>query len=133
MRRFLIPLVAAVSAAAVAAPASAQWAPPVYHYSPYNYGGGFSGIRFAQSMEARVARIRADIRAMQARRILSWREARALDNEARVLQRRIAFTPRGGISPFEARRVENAIRRLEMRVSREATDWDNRPGRHRRY
>ena len=45
MRKFLIPIVAAASALAVAAPASAQyvrWAPPVYQYNPYNYGNGFS-------------------------------------------------------------------------------------------
>ena len=72
MRKFLIPIVAAVSAVAVAAPASAQWAPPVYHYQPYNYGNAFSYRTFARSMEVRVQRISVDIRAMQASRILSW-------------------------------------------------------------
>lgn len=144
MIKFLIPIVAAASALTIAAPASAQWAPPayysaqwappVYHYAPYNYGYGFSGMRFAQSMEARVQRIRGDIRVMQSRRILGWNEARGLDNEARNLQYRIARVSRYGISPGEARSVENGIRRLEYRVSREATDWNNRYGhRYRRY
>ena len=133
MRKFLIPIVAAASALAVAAPASAQWAPPVYRYQPYNFGYGFNGINFARSMETRVARIRGDIRAMEARRILSFREARSLDREAANLQRRIFRASRFGINPREAREVENGIRRLEYRVSREANDWNNRPGRYRRY
>ena len=135
MVKFLIPIVAAASALTIAAPASAQvWAPPVYHYAPYNYGYGFSGMRFAQSMEMRVQRVRNDIRVMQARRVLSWNEARGLDNEARNLQVRIARASRYGINPYEARSVENGLRRLEYRVSREATDWDNRYGhRYRRY
>jgi len=133
MRKFLIPIVAAASALTIAAPASAQWAPPVYRYAPYNFGYGFSGLRFARAMETRVARIRGDIRAMEVRRILSFREARSLDREAANLQRRIARASRFGITPGEARGVENGIHRLEYRVSREATDWNNRPGRHRRY
>jgi hypothetical protein len=134
MRKFLIPIVAAASALTIAAPASAQqWAPPVYRYQPYNYGYGFNGMRFAQSMETRVARIRGDIRNLEMRRVLGWGEARQLDNEARNLQGRIARASRYGISPGEARGIENGIRRLEYRVSREATDRNNRPGRWRRY
>src|SRR5436305_14301119 len=105
MRKFLIPIVAAASALTVAAPASAHWAPPVYRYQPYNFGYGFNGIRFAQAMEVRVQRIRNDIHVMAARRILGWGEARALDNEARNLQRRIARATRFGISPGEARGI----------------------------
>lgn len=131
MRKFLIPIVAAASALTVAAPASAQWAPPVYHYQPYNYGSGFRYHAFARAMEARVQRIRVDIRAMQARRILSWREARSLERQAAGLQRRIYFASRNGIQPYEARRLENQIRNLEWRVQREARDWNNRPDRRR--
>src|SRR4051794_41555173 len=103
MRKILLPIVAAASALAVAAPATAQWAPPVYQYQPYNYGRAFSGHAFARSMEVRVQRIRTDIRAMQARRILSWSEARSLDHQARNLQRRIFLASRDGIQPGEAR------------------------------
>lgn len=133
MRKFLIPIVAAVSALAVAAPAAAQaqWAPPQYHYQPYNYGYGFSYHRFAGEMNTRVDRIRRDVRAMQQRRILSWQESRSLETQASNLQRRIYRASRNGIQPNEARRLENQIRNLEYRVSREATDWNNRPGRRR--
>ncbi|HEY1146776.1 MAG TPA: hypothetical protein VGE84_10600 [Allosphingosinicella sp.] len=131
MRKFLIPIVAAASALGVAAPASAQWAPPVYNYQPYNYGGGFSGHRFAGSMERRVQRLRTDIRALEARRILSPREARSLEMQARNLQRRIFMASRNGIGPRDASNLEFGIRNLENRIQREATDWNNRPNRHR--
>jgi hypothetical protein len=135
MFKFLIPVAAAASALTIAAPASAQvWVPPGDQYAPYNYGYGFSGFRFARAMEARVQRVRGDIRVMAARRILGWNEARGLDNEARNLQVRIARATRYCISPGEARGIENGIRRLEYHVSREATDWNNRYGhRYRRY
>ncbi len=113
----------------MAAPASAQWAPPVYNYQPYNYGYGFNYHSFARSMEARVQRLRGDIRQLQARRILSWQEARSLDTQARQVERHIYARSRGGIRPNEARRLENQIRNLEFRISREARDWNNRPNR----
>ena len=129
MRKFIFPIAVAASALGVAAPASAQWAPPVYRYAPYDYGNAFSGHRFAASMESRVQRLRTDIRALQARRILSWSEARSLDMQARNLQRRIFFASRNGIGPREARNLEFGIRNLEQRIQREASDWNNRPNR----
>jgi hypothetical protein len=136
MRKFLIPIAAAASALAVAAPASAQyvqWAPPVYQYNPYNYGHGFSGINFARSMADRVQRVRMDIRVMRDRRVLSRGEARGLDRQAENLQRRIFRATRYGINPYEARSLETQIFNLQRRVAREANDWDRRYGRHRRY
>ena len=132
MRKFLIPIVAAASTLAIAAPASAQWAPPVYRYQPYNFNYGFNGFNFARSMQNRVQRIRNDIRVMDQRRVLSNREARSLDNQAARLQQRIWRASRNGIQPGEARSVENQIRNLEYRISREANDWDRRYGRHGR-
>lgn len=133
MRKYLISIAAAASAVTFAAPASAQhWTPPVYRYQPYNYGYGFNHHRFANAMEARVTRIRADIRAMQARRILSWQEGRSLERQAASIQRRIYNASRNGIQPGEARNIENRIQRLEYRIQREATDWNNRVG-GRRY
>ncbi len=129
MRKFLVPIVAAASTLAIAAPTSAQaWRPPVYNYQPYNYGRGFVGHEFARSMQGRVDRIRRDIRQMQYHRILSPREAQSLEWQASNLQGRIYRASRNGIQPGEARRLENQIRRLEYRVSREATDWNRRPG-----
>ena len=64
MRKFLIPIIAAASALAVAAPAmaQAQWAPPRYNYQPYDYGRGYNYHRFAGDMNNRVERVRRDIR-----------------------------------------------------------------------
>lgn len=138
MRKFLISMVAAGSALAFAAPATAQyvqWAPPVYRYQPYNYAYGFNGYNFARAMHDRVQRIRGDIRVMASRRVLSRGEARGLDRQAWQLQRRIERASRFGINPYEARGIENGIRHLERRVAREATDWNRRYGAHgyRRY
>jgi hypothetical protein len=136
MRKFLIPIMAAASAVAVAAPATAQyvqWRPPVYQYNPYNYGTGFRLTNYVREMQARVERVRSDIRVMQQRRVLSWNEARGLDNQARRLQRRIFMASRNGMGPGEARSLENQIFNLQRRVAQEANDWDRRFGRHRRY
>lgn len=144
MRKFLIPIAAAGSLLAVATPAAAQyapapygqrWAPPVYNYQPYNYTYGFNGFNFARTMQARVQRIRNDVRMMQSRRVLSWNQARGLDRQAERLQRRIAIASRNGIQPWEARNLENGIRNLEVRVAREANDWNRRYGAYgyRRY
>ena len=136
MRKFLIPIVAAASALAVAAPATAQyaqWAPPVYQYNPYNYNRGFSGISFARTMMERVQRVRTDIRVMRDRRVLSRGEARSLDVQARNLERRIYRASRNGVSAREARNMENQIFNLQRRVAREANDWDRRYGHHRRH
>lgn len=134
MRKVLISLAAAASAIAVAAPASAQvWHAPTYRYSPYNYNYNYSGYAFAQSMRARVQQMRYDIRNMESRRILSHREARSLDKQARAIERRIYQAPRGGIRVAEARGIESRIRNLEIRIAREASDWDRRRGHYRRY
>ncbi|HUP67707.1 MAG TPA: hypothetical protein VM145_05825 [Sphingomicrobium sp.] len=135
MRKYLIPIVAAASAFAVTAPATAQyvrWSPPVYQYNPYNYNRGFSGVSFARTMMERVQRVRADIHVMRDRRVLSRGEARSLDVQAQNLERRIYRATRNGVSAREARNMENQIFNLQRRVAREANDWDRRYG-HRRH
>ncbi len=133
MRKFLISIVAVGSVLAYVAPASAQsWAPPTYNYPPYHYGYGFNGLNFARAMQRRVVRIRRDVRSLQARHIISWQEARSLENQAITVQERIWRASRNGIQPGEARRLESAIRRLEYRVSHEATERNHWQG-YRRY
>lgn len=130
MRKLLIPIVTAASAISLSVPAAAQWAPPIYRYQPYNYNA-YSNVRFAQSMQVRVQRIRNDIRVMDARNILSRGEARSLDRQASNIQRNIYRASRYGLQIGEARALERQIRNLEYRVQREATDWNNRPNRRR--
>jgi hypothetical protein len=126
MRKYLIPIVAGLSVLAVAAPASAQYAPRADRY--HRYQPAFDG----RGLEVRVQRVREQIRRLEARRVLSFREGRSLEVEASNLQRRIFRASRNGIQPGEARRLEDGLRRLEYRVQREATDPNNRPG-YRRY
>jgi hypothetical protein len=127
MRKLLIPIVAGVSVLAMAAPASAQYAPRMDRYHRYD-PGAFDG----RGLQIRVDRIREQIRRLEARRVLSFREGRSLEYQAMNLQRRIARASGNGIQPGEARRLNDDIRRLEFRVQRQASDLDNRPG-YRRY
>ena len=126
MRKYLIPIVAGASVLAMAAPASAQYMPRPDRY--HRYEPAFDG----RGLQVRVDRIREQIRRLEARRILSYREGRSLEYQAANLQRRIWRASRNGIQPGEARRLEDQIRELEYRVRREATDRNDRPG-YRRY
>lgn len=146
MRKTTLTLAAAGAAIAFAAPASAQYYPapnpvPGYQrghgyqqpgYGQSNWLFNFRDQRYARMMQDRVQRIRNDIRQMGAFRILSPREVRDLDREARAVQDRIQRYARSGVSNSEARRIDNRVRRLETRVMREANDWNRRPG-VRRY
>jgi hypothetical protein len=127
MRKLLIPIVAGVSVVAMAAPASAQYAPRMDRYHRYDQGA-FDG----RGLQMRVDRVREQIRRLEERRVLSFREGRSLEFQAMEVQRRIARASGNGIQPGEARRLNEDIRRLEYRVQREATDFNNRPG-YRRY
>ena len=124
MRKFLISCAAAASVLAIAAPASAQYAPRGDRYHRYDRAA-FDG----RGLQVRVDRIREQVRRLEARRIVSFREGRSLEYQAANLQRRIARASGNGIQPGEARRLENQIRQLEYRVQREATDRNNRPNR----
>ena len=126
MRKLLIPIVAGISVVAMGAPASAQYARPVDRYHRYDRVA-FDG----RGLQVRVDRIRQQIRNLEARRILSYREGRSLERQSANLQFRIARASRNGIQPGEARRLTDEIRRLEYRVQREATDFNNRPNRRR--
>jgi hypothetical protein len=133
MRKFLIPVIGAVSVLAIAAPAAAQYR-PAHNQQPGNgYAYGEHRGRSGGRLEERVQRIRVDIRGLEQRRVVSFREGRSLEAQAAELQRRIYRSSRNGIQPGEGRRLEEDIRRLEYRVSREASDRNNRPGGYRRY
>jgi len=129
-----------------ASPVLAQYYPAPNYVPAYQQGQGyqqpgygsnnwlfnFRDQRYARMMQDRVQRLRHDIRQMGAYRILSPREVRDLDQEARAVQDRIQRYARAGVSNSEARRIDDRVRRLETRVMREASDWNRRPG-VRRY
>lgn len=131
MRMLLIPVVGAAAVLGVAAPVSAQaWAPPSGNYQPYNPRD--HELNFPRAMQARLERIRRDVRTMQEQRVISWREARSLDDRAARIEEYLWRSSRNGLQPGEARRIEDQIGRLQYRVSRETADWNN--GReYRRY
>jgi uncharacterized sporulation protein YeaH/YhbH (DUF444 family) len=124
MRKLLIPVAAGISVLAIAAPASAQYQRPVERYQQ---GYGFEG----RGLEVRVQRVREQIRRLEERRVLSFREGRSLEYQAANVQRRVFSASRNGIQPGEARRLNEDIRRLEYRVQREASDFNDRPGYRR--
>lgn len=130
MRKLLISLAAAGAALAVASPASAQG--QSYGYGQ-GYGHGDYGYHSGRRLLERVQAIRGQIRALQERRRLSWREARYLQDEANDLERHIYRDSGNGIQPGERERIDERLRRLEYRVQREASDFNNRPGGYGRY
>lgn len=132
MRTVLISLAAAASALAVASPASAQWAPAPQHYGygapAYGYGMGH-----VRALQARIDGIQRQIRFLDRRNILSNREARRLREQSRNIEHRLLHASRYGLTPWEARDIENRIARLEYRVQREAMDRNGRWGRYAGY
>ena len=123
MFKFLVPVLLA-STVAAAAPAAAQWAPPV----PQGYAYGYNNHGQVRRIEARIAQLRQQIRQLDRRNILSPREARRLEEEARYLQQRVRQARYNGISNRERYEIERNIARLEQRVYRQSTDGDRRYG-----
>ncbi len=122
MRKFLISAALVTATLAAAAPASAQWARPqgnAYGYD--NFGQG-------RRLEARVMQLRRQIAQLDRRNILSNREARRLDAEARNLEYRVRQLRQGGIDPRERFVIERQIAQLEQRIRYQATDGNRRYG-----
>ena len=124
MRKFLISTALLASTLAVAAPAAAQWAQPV----PQGYAYGYDNHGQARRLEVRVAQIRREIQQLDRRDILSNREARRLDEQARNLQQRVRYIGQNGIDRRERYAVERQIAQLEQRIQREASDGNRRTG-----
>jgi hypothetical protein len=134
IRKFLIPAALLASTVAAVAPAAAQWAPPPPPGYAYGYGApqgnayGYDNYGQVRRLEARVDRLRRMIQHLDRRNIISNREARRLDAEARDLQMRVRQLSYGGLNPRERYEIERRIDRLEYRIQREAQDRNNRFG-----
>lgn len=126
MRKFLIPAALIASTIAAAAPAAAQWAPQGNAYGYENRGQ-------ARRLEVRVMQLRREIAQLDRRNILSNREARRLDADARNLQYRVRQQSFNGLNPRERFNIEQRIARLEMEIRRQATDGNRRYNDDRRY
>ena len=121
MRKFLIPAAVLAATLATAVPAAAQWAPQGNAYGYDNRGQG-------RRLEVRLMQLRREIGQLHRRDILSNREARRLDGEARSLEYRIRQLRQYGISREERYSIERQIARLEQRIRIQATDGNRRYG-----
>jgi hypothetical protein len=140
MRKFLIPAAAALASTfAIATPAAAQYYPGQqygYQQNAYGYQNGYSyqnAYGQTQALQARVARVRVQIRELDRRNLLSSREARGLDRQAAQLQWRIQRVGWNGVNWNERRDVEVRLAGLERRVQREAMDGNGRYGNRYGY
>jgi hypothetical protein len=137
MRKFLIPLAAAASTIAFAAPASAQWYPqpqPQPYAAPNAYGnltphafGNFAGVR---AMQARAQNLRTHIRMLDRRNMLTRNQARSLDNQLRTVEQQIARSARQRTSMRQYRAIELRLVRLEQRVQHQVGINMQRGPRH---
>ena len=120
MRKFLIAAATAVSALAVAAPASAQ-----YYPQPRGNAYGYNNYGHVRSLQARVNQLQRRIERLDGRDRISEREARNLRDDARDLERRLFRSSRNGLSPREVANIEQRIQRIEFRLMRDARDGRN--------
>jgi hypothetical protein len=126
MRKLLIPVAVAVSALAVAAPASAQY------YGGQNYGysngynqygrgynrsnGGYESNRLIAANRERMAKIHNDIEMAAQRRIISPNEAARLHSRAAQFDRELAMLARGGMTGQEGAMFDARADRLAQEV-----------------
>jgi len=134
MRTLILTLATAAAGLAIAAPASAQYYPQPQPYggqygapygNAYGYNNNYGQFR---ALDARIDNLQREIRRMDARNIISEREANRLKEQSRNLERQLAFMARDGLNPYEANQAERGIARLEQRIWREARDRDGRYG-----
>lgn len=119
MAKFLITAAVLASTIAVSAPAAAQWQPQGNAYGYDNRGQ-------ARRLEVRVMQLRREIAQLDRRNILSNREARRLEAEARDLQQRVRQQSFNGLSQRERFNIEQRIARLEQQIRRQASDGNRR-------
>ena len=120
MRTALFTIGAAVSALAVATPASAQFYPQPrgYMYQPtYNYG-------HARALKARLDYTQREIRRLAQYRMISRNEYHNLIRDSREIEYRLIRNARDGygLSPQEAYATERRMFRLEQKIARDVRD-----------
>ena len=121
MVKFLVSTALLASTIAVAAPAAAQWAPPI----PQGYAYGYNNQNsrgLAQAYAQRINRLHQQIHRLGERRQLSRSEFLRLNRAVDVLENRLARASYRGLSRQEAYVIERDITRLERAIYREARD-----------
>ena len=112
MRKVLISLAAAGSALAFATPAAAQYYPQQQPYG-YGYNNNYGQVR---ALQVRINQLQRQIERLDRRDRVSERAADRLRNEANSIERRLRFTARNGLNPYEANDIHRRISILEQRV-----------------
>ncbi len=130
MRKFLISAAVAAGAMTIAAPAAAQWAPPPVYGAPYGNAYGYNNHGQFRSLQVRIDRLEREIRRLDQRNILSNREAARLRAAARDIRNDLRRAARDGLNYRELNRFQNRVVQLEVRMHREARDWNNRGRRY---
>ena len=139
MRTLLISL-AAASAVAVAAPASAQVygnlgvgiGGPAYGAPGYGYGYGYGYGNTAGRWQAQLQQIRYQMNILARQGRLTRAEGRDLNRDIRSAERTLYNASYRGISPWEARSMDDKIARLRYELRRYA-DYDGNRWENRRY
>ena len=135
MRKFLIPIAAAASALAIAAPASAQfYGSPGYGYSGYgynayngygyngyrggydNYRGGYDSGRLVALNRQRMARIHIEIDSLARSGAIGPGEAASLNQQASRFDQELNWLSRGGLSGNEAARFDAEVASLGQQI-----------------
>ena len=110
MRKTVLTLVAAGTALAFAAPATAQYyGAPRYNHSNYGYGQ-------VRSLQVRIDNIQRQIRQLDRRNVIRDDPADRLRAEANRIEDRLHRSGRNGLNPREADEINARIARLEERV-----------------
>lgn len=145
MRKVLLPLAAAASVLAVASPASAQaygnlapgygyaYGAQGYGYGPQGYGYGAQGYGNVYgargygygNFQGEIQQIRNQAFNLMRQGRLTRGESRNLNEDIRQTERALYRSSRYGMSPYEARAMQNRIMRLRYEVRRYA-DYDYR-------
>ena len=135
MRTLILTLATAAAGLAIAVPASAQYYPQqpyggnygAPYGNAYGYNNNFGQVR---ALDARIDQLQREIKRLDARNIISEREADRLKWESRNLEQRLRYASRNGLNYREMASVQQGIARLEQRIWREANDrngrWGNR-------
>ena len=132
MRKVLLPLAAAASVLAVASPASAQVygnLTPGYGYNNgYGYGARAYGNAYGYgygNFQGQLQQIRNEAYNLMRQGRLTNAENRELNKDIRQAERALVRSSRYGMSPNEARAMQNRIANLQFEVRRYA-DYDGR-------
>jgi hypothetical protein len=133
MRKFVLALVAAGSAIAVAAPASAQ-----YYPQPRGNGYGYNNWGQVRALQARLHAVERQVRFLDRRDVVGERRSDRMREEVDRIEDRLRRVSRNGLNPYEANDISARISRLEQRIQYAAGNRGeyrdrDRDGRNDRY